>query len=522
MQFPDQRNISLALLGKSLAVVADTTLVNDISVLADGNVAILDKDNKSINSGTLTATQVVRFVQRVGDELMYSPFFKVGDATCKLSGYTAPAEQVSYIGYNGSAGSLDVIDSTNFVVNVHLVDATRGNIYQKFGAYKSVTSATQVQIATGLVNSLIRQFAVEPISYIRFSRTSNGSVAVFTGSSTITKFTKGSTTVKTYIKAAAGNVTLTASTASVAVNDVINIPSIGGRTFTFVADTAGSSAGRYVIYIGETSYNVPDAGTAQQNADAIVVAINAGTQATATDAAGASTTVTVTYNKDFYSLPPLVLYSTDDSTFSAPTVTIASGDSVPVKYIAAATTSAAATFELDVPYQGETGYAYEGTVAATNAGIATTNTLWGIKMAGNVIPFQINKYPYQKTNFTVSLTNFTATTVTGNGVNSIGSAPNPGVNVYEQVAEALEFCNYNQGKTLRGIYLTSEAIANPAVAGTKYECATITAKKIVSSGLGQPMESPVTIYLFFVKDSAQGDAIAVVLNGYYSSGAFPA
>jgi hypothetical protein len=76
MQFPDQRNISLALLGKSLAVVADTTLVNDISVLADGNVAIVDKDNKSINSGTLTATQVIRFVQRVGDELMYSPFLK--------------------------------------------------------------------------------------------------------------------------------------------------------------------------------------------------------------------------------------------------------------------------------------------------------------------------------------------------------------------------------------------------------------------------------------------------------------
>jgi hypothetical protein len=518
MQFPDQRNISLALLGKSLAVVADTTLVNDISVLADGNVAILDKDNKSINSGTLTATQVIRFVQRVGDELMYSPSFKVGDATCKLSGYTAPAEQVSFIGYNGSAGSLDVIDNTNFVVNVHLIDATRGNIYQKFGAYKSVTSATQVQIATGLVNSLIRQFKNEPVQYIRFSRTSNGSVAALTGSATVAKLTKGSTTVKVYIKATAATVALTASTSSVAINDVINIPSIGGRTFTFTAITSVGHS----VHIGSQSIYVASAGNAAANCAAIVAAINADTTGIGSVCvASGSTSVTITYNKDYYALPPMV-FSDPAGTPTTVAVTIATGDAVPIKYIASAATTTAATFELDVPYQGETGYAYTGTTAATHVGTSTTNTLWGIKLSGQAIPFQLNKYPYQKASFSVGLTNFTSTVVTGNGVNSIGYAPNPGVNVFEQVAETLEFCNYNQGKTLRGIYLTSDAIANPAVAGTKYECATIMAKKTVSSGLGEPLESPFTLYLFFVKDSAQGDAIAVILNGYYASSTFPA
>jgi hypothetical protein len=520
MQFPDQRNISLALVGKNLAVIADTTLVNDISTLADGNIALLDKDNKSINSGSLTATQVVRFVQRNGSELVYSPYFKVGDATCKLSGYTAPTEQVSYIGYNGSAGSLDVIDNTNFIVNIQLKDATRGSVYQKFGAYRSVTSATQVQIATGLTQSLIRQFANEPVSYITFSRVSNGSVAAFTGSSTLNKFTKGSTTVKVYTVTADGTGTFTASTASVNVNDVVNIPSINGRSFSWTASALGSGAGHTAIYIGTTLYLVTDAGTDSANATAIAAAINAGTLATA--AVTSSNVVTITYNKDTVGLPPLVLNSVDDSTYTLATLTVVTGDSVPVKYVVAATTSAAATFELDIPYQGETGYVYEGTTAAVNTGIATTNTLWGIKMSGNALPFQINKYPYQKVNFTVSLVNFTATVATGNGVTSIGSAANPGVNIFEQVAEVEEFCNYNQGKTLRGIYLTSDALNNPTVLGTQYECATIQAKKIVSSGLGQPLESPVTIYLFFYKNSAQGDAIAIVLNTYYVSGAFPA
>lgn len=519
MQFPDQKNISLALVGKNLAVVADTTLVNSLDVLTDGHVAILDINNKSINSGSLTVNQVVRFVQRTGNELLYTPYFKVGDATCTLQSYTAPTEQVSYVGYNGTAGSLDVINSNNYVIGIDLKDFTRGNIYHKFGAYKSTSSAAQLDIATGLTDSLIRNFANEPNQWVKFSRTGNGTVAAFTGSSTVTKVTKGSTKVYTYTVTADGTGTFTASTATVTAADVVNIPSSGGRTFTFATATLGSGAGHYAIYIGTTLYLVADAGDAAANGTAICASINAGTQATASG----TTTVTITYNKDFYSLPPFVIKSDDDSTWTLVAVTVASGDAIPVKYKAAATTAAAATFELDIAYQGETGYVYEGTTAATNMGIATSNTLYGIKISGQVIPFQLNKYPYQKVNFGVTLTNFTSTTVTGNGVSSIGSAASPGSGVPEQIAEVIEFCNYNSGKTLRGIYLTSDAIVNDTVLGTtKYEVAVIKAKKIISSGLGTPIESPMTIYLCFYKDSAQGDAIAVILNTYYSSGAFSA
>ena len=61
-------------------------------------------------------------------------------------------------------------------------------------------------------------------------------------------------------------------------------------------------------------------------------------------------------------------------------VTIASGDAVSVKYVAAAT-AAAATFELDEPWQGPTGYVIMVPTEATNIGITTlTANAWGLSL----------------------------------------------------------------------------------------------------------------------------------------------
>ncbi|HPQ80077.1 MAG TPA: hypothetical protein PLG47_06455, partial [Candidatus Dojkabacteria bacterium] len=139
--------------------------------------------------------------------------------------------------------------------------------------------------------------------------------------------------------------------------------------------------------IGETSYVVADAGAAQDNADAIVTAINAGTQAIASDVGGTSTTVTITYLPDTYALPPMVLSNVDTSPATV-AVTIASGDTAPVQYKVSASTTAAATYELDVAFQGETGYVYVGTTSATNIGETTLTTgYWGLKFSGLTQPF---------------------------------------------------------------------------------------------------------------------------------------
>ncbi len=66
-----------------------------------------------------------------------------------------------------------------------------------------------------------------------------------------------------------------------------------------------------------------------------------------------------------------------------------------------------ATFELDEPWQGETGYVYEGTTEATNIGIATlTSDTWGLKFTGVKQPFNPQVDENIKVNFDVLTDSF--------------------------------------------------------------------------------------------------------------------
>lgn len=517
---PSQNNISFALIGKNVAAVTDGTLVNGIDTLLDGQIALVDIDNKAKNGDTIVATDVLRFVQRSGNDLVYTPKFVAKDATVRLTSYTNPSEQVSFIGYNGSSGSIDTTANNAFGVWLNFPQLNGTPLLKDFW-YQSLASTSQAAITTGLYSNALANFSKIPLkNVVKFERVNSQTTSVALGTATVAKLTKGSKTVYVYTKAAAGNTTLTASTTSRTVGDVISVPTTNGKTFSFTAVALGSGAGRHVVYIGTTAYDVADGGTNAQNATAIAAAINAGTQATA--AVTSSTTVTITYLPSIYgTLPPLVISSDDDSTFTQVTVTVASGDSVPVYYTVPAATSSAATFDLDYEWAGETGYVYSGTSAAINIGTITATAYYGIKITGLPQTLSINKNNYKKITFGVILRGFTSTTTTGGGVNSIGVAANEGKGTYEQVAEYEAFSDYNLGKVLREYYLSSDALTLDATSGVKYEIATINAKKYTPS-LNSDVPSPFTINLCFYKDSGQGDQMATDLNTYYSSGAFSA
>jgi len=282
------------------------------------------------------------------------------------------------------------------------------------------------------------------VTYLKFPKDLG-----FTGTSTLVKVTKGSKTVSVYIKAADGTSDFTASTASVAAATTTlayAFPSTDGKTFTFDAVALGSGAGHTLVVIGETKYLVADAGTDAQNATAIAAAINAGTQATASVS---TATVTITYKAGTIgNLPPMVLKSDDDSTWTLVAVTIASGDSKQVVYRTDAATTTAATFTLDEPWQGETGYVYEGTTAVT-AGVATLTTgLWGLKFSGLALPFDaiVGKYEIVRFNVKPKLGNQMINPITGTGYTyALGfdssvlaydvQAAKEGTGMYQQVAE---------------------------------------------------------------------------------------
>jgi len=513
----NEKNATYFFIGNVANGIADEALYTD---MANGSVAVVRAlDNKNEESA-ISGTTPVRVVQKNSDgTYVFSPIFSYNDILTKVKkDFVQDTQQVSYFGYDSTyntTGFGTPVSGSTYVLHV-ILNHTR-NTYNNAPEIKTVpykaTSTSQADMAKGLQESFIRQFTTgrEPYPVIRCERVCDTtSVAAFTGSATIYKFTKGSTVVSTYIKAAAGNTTLTASTASVTAADIINAPSSNGRTFTFTASVLGSStdAGRHVIYIGETAYNVADAGTGEQNATAIATAINAGTQATASASA---TTVTITYNPGFYSLPPLVLSSENDSTFATIAVTIASGDAVPVKYKAAATTSSAATFTLDVPWQGETGYVYEGTTAASQTGVTTATGYWGLKFSGLEQPF--NPITDELTN---SLVSFDITTEDfGSLVEYKATKPKYGTGTYAQVAYQEMYSQWmDKAPIISKRPLTQ--LRTQAVAGRGYDLINleIQASDVRFEAIGQSVKSKFRIVIATQQTPTDlaNDALATVFN----------
>lgn len=410
----NQKNVKYLILGKANAdfMAAGTYIHSAADMTADGYLAIVDEKNYTV-SGNKTSGKY-RFAQRVGDKVIFSPFFDVAKirGARQVAG-TFATEQVTFAGYNGSEGTLGAANSSDYIIAA-FIDNVRTNFNNSptvaHWSMKSSSAATDSEVAEGLLESFLAWRERAPEKIIKCERVASG--ATNTGAAfdtaTIAKFTKGSTSVAVYTKAAAGDATITASVDTKTANTIVTVPSTNGRVFTFSASALGAGAGSHVIYIGNTSYVVADAGTDAQNAAAIVTAINAGTQARAS---AADAVVTITYGEHLVNyLPPMVLSSADDATFAVVAVTTTVGNATSIKYIVPTATSAAATFDLDHPWQGETGYVYSATIdsAAKFTYLTADYTIgatpvWGLKFTGE--PYEINaeKYNYDKVTFKLGL-----------------------------------------------------------------------------------------------------------------------
>ena len=387
-----------------------------IATLPAGAVGIFNEEGTARTTALSgVPTLPVRIVKKKADgTLLFSPFFTYNDIVQKeWTDYTAPTEQVTLLGVDSSSkvtGMGTVTVGNTYIVDIellHAINDTNNSPMIKTTAYQAVSGDTQASIAKGLFESSQRVLARNlPYPMITVERIADGtggtSVAAFT-TATLAYFTKGSKTVGLYVKAAATDATVTASTSGGALTTpIISVPTCNGRTFTFSANAAGTSAGAHAIYIGTSTYYVADAGTASQNGDAIVTAINAGTLATASNNSG---TVTITYRPGVSNLlPPVVFYNTTDGgAFTNLAVTITVGETKAVKYVANTVASGDATLTLDEPWQGETGYVFSGTTEATNVGVATLTTaaVWGLKYTGIAQPFDQITGKYQKVRFVI-------------------------------------------------------------------------------------------------------------------------
>lgn len=293
--------------------------------------------------------------------------------------YLAPVKQVSFIGYNGSTGSLNLPtiaaydEATLLAVQQEVTTPDQIREQEQYGTAPLLASTTAYDIMLQLINSINNTTNKTQTAFI----TSNGTQADFTGTATTLLFTKGSKTVAFMIQDATSG--WVASTGTVAKGDLIGVANQSMVSVVFTAGALGSSAGHYVVSVGSAIYVVADAGSAAQNATAIAAAVNAGGLATAVTSG--TSDVTITCTRATYSTKILVVHSNDDSAWTTDTLTVTStGEAVGMRYKAAADASAAATFTLDTEYQGETGYFLGGTDLALTTGIVTTQTEYGMKL----------------------------------------------------------------------------------------------------------------------------------------------
>lgn len=183
MALPNQKNVLHVLVSKGTSVTAATTLIDNYADLQDGEIAIVDQDNKTLTAAgdNITDIQNFRFVARYGTSLLYTPFLNNSKIVSAVaSAYSAPAQQVSYIGYVGSGtGNIEAIDLNEYIVRVLVegTESTFGNKQMyKFGAYKSGNTAYSADIAIGLTGNLAQNFKREPIETIKFSAICNVAV----------------------------------------------------------------------------------------------------------------------------------------------------------------------------------------------------------------------------------------------------------------------------------------------------------------------------------------------------------
>lgn len=252
-------------IGKSISRTASVQGIdnsNSTTFLANGEVLILDKNWDPLTAGkTVADSEYIYVVQRSGATASTSQVIRsnkiYGSNVTSYSGlsYVAPAEQISYVGYNGSSGSIEAINDNTYKLRVvfkHDVENWSEQVNVSYNEYTSDSSATASEIAAAFAKKFDKSYPASNAD-IKVERVTDGTFTVAGGATTAT-VVKGSPTV-----------TFSASTHAFVAGDVIRIggaastfpvylvSSVSGVTVTLDSNYQGDSATVANANIGEMS-----------------------------------------------------------------------------------------------------------------------------------------------------------------------------------------------------------------------------------------------------------------------------
>ena len=232
--------------------VAVSDVVTDVN-LPTGAVVVCNMGMKRLDSAAFVAlsnTDKFFIVQGkgVGVPLMKSPALTKANISVSAAKYSAPVQQVTYIGYNPSlatpAGALSASNATRYWIKVRKRDNDAANRSQPMslfaGPILTDSSASQSEVAFLLARSAVKNFSQEPANgYLKVEVVSDG-----------TKNAIGTTT----LAATYGSTLLTYSAAhSLAVDDLVSIGEASGTGGTYQVKT--------VVSTTKVILSIPFAGT---------------------------------------------------------------------------------------------------------------------------------------------------------------------------------------------------------------------------------------------------------------------
>lgn len=276
-----QKNVNQLLIAKDISRTGltgkGTTGKVSYSDLADGEIVVCTPDLRVLsttagsNVDTAGESKVV-IVQRTGSKLLVSDVIEVSSIKgYSINSWVAATQQLDYVGYNGTAGSIETLASNIYSIRLTILGNTRDEFGREFilpGTYKSSSVAatyTQQAIAKGLTESLINNYSRQADIDIKFERVNSGAqTAVPTGTVTFA-FVKGSK----YITAT--DIDDATDTDALAVGDIL------------VIGTASTSPGYVITAINTTAntatLDIPFQGASQSIVDTglkVIVAASEG------------------------------------------------------------------------------------------------------------------------------------------------------------------------------------------------------------------------------------------------------
>lgn len=161
-----QKNITHLVVGKDLALVTSSQTRDD---LVAGKIGVFKAGSSTATTSALSAGERFKIVYKnVDGKIIESPLFDYSNIVSKNAvNYVADTEQKTCVGFNGTTGSITVSNSDDYYIHLFRKDYSKTwgehTLYKMVAAYKSDASATQTEIAWGLLANAVKNLAIEKI-----------------------------------------------------------------------------------------------------------------------------------------------------------------------------------------------------------------------------------------------------------------------------------------------------------------------------------------------------------------------